>query len=364
MHIVIDARIRRSSTGRYVDRLIEHLQRLDSTNTYTILISAEDDWKPQKKNFSAVTCPYPVFSFSLLNQILFSRMLYRLKPDLVHFAMTGHQPLFYFGRQITTTHDLTMFYFTRRGRLPSWLHWIRMRGYHLLVWSAHRRAQTIIVPSNYVRDAVAKYHLFTNRKIMVTYEASEPPLTTKPQPVEGINDCFVLYVGSAFPHKNLDTLIKSFELLLEKKPSCQLVLVGKQEQHAKRLMKWAQTLDYADRIVFTGFVSDEQLHWLYTNASAYVFPSLSEGFGLPGLEAMTYGCPVASSNATCLPEIYGDAAEYFDPYSRNDIADTLLQIIASKALRTRLTEKGYKRIKQFSWEKMAKETLAAYTTRQ
>jgi len=131
-HIVIDARIRRSSTGRYVDRLIEHLQNIDHVHRYTILVQPDDPWRPHVKNFSAIPCPYPQFSFNPLHQFGFTRQLRRLRPDLVHFTMT-QQPIPYLGTIVTTTHDLTMFNFVRRGTTPLPVHWAKMTGYRFLV---------------------------------------------------------------------------------------------------------------------------------------------------------------------------------------------------------------------------------------
>ncbi len=364
MHIVIDARIRRASTGRPVDRLLEHLQSLDSVNRYTILLEPDDDWKPRSRKFRTVSCKYRIFSLNPLQQITFAWKLYKLKPDLVHFTLTGQQPLFYFGRQITFTHDLTMFKFARRGRLPKWLHWLRMRGYRFLVWQAHRKAKKIIVPTEYVRDAVAKFHLFTNRRLVVTLEASEPIV-----PGDGIkpgivSEPFILYVGSAFPHKNLRRLVRAFELLKEQFPDLQLVLAGKLEQHARRLRRWAGKRTHAEDIVFAGFVGDAELKWLYQHAGAYVFPSLSEGFGLPGLEAMVHGCPVVSSNATCLPEVHGNGAHYFDPLDVDEMAARITEVLQNKRLRDKLINNGYQQVKKFSWKKFTEQTASVYQSLQ
>src|SRR3990170_4351434 len=177
-HIVIDARIRRASTGRPIAQLIEHLQDIDKINKYTILLEPRDTWRPRSRNFTTSVCRFKQFSFNPIQQITFARQLRKLKPDLVHFTLTPQQPIFYWGRQITFTHDLTMLKFVRAGRLPKWLHKLRMVGYRFLLWSAHRHAARILVPTEYVKDAVHKYHLFTRRKIVVTLEASELPVST------------------------------------------------------------------------------------------------------------------------------------------------------------------------------------------
>lgn len=360
MHIVIDARIRRASTGKPVDRLLEYLQQLDSTNKYTVLLEPDDGWRPKNRKFKTAICKYRQFSFNPLQQILYARQLYKLKPDLVHFTMTGQQPLFYFGKQITFTHDLTMFKFVRAGRLPKWLHWLRMRGYRLLVWQSHRKAKKILVPTQYVRDAIAKFHLFTNRRLVITSEASEPPIPGPEKEPERVPEDFILYVGSAFPHKNLEKLIGAYELLKSENPSLKLVLVGKREYHYKQLRRWAKSKPFFDDIIFTGFVPEAELKWYYNHAKAYVFPSLSEGFGLPGLEAMVHGCPVVSSNATCLPEVYGPGAHYFNPKDIEDMAAKINEVLTKESLRRRLVENGYQQARKYSWRRMAEQTLAVY----
>lgn len=360
-HIIIDARIRRASTGRYVDRLLEHLQDIDKTNNYSVLVEPDDTWKPVNKKFKPVICKYKKFPFNPIQQIAFARQLYKFKPDLVHFAMSGHQPLFYFGRQVTTTHDLTMFKFTRRGRLPKWLHWLRMRAYRLVMWTGHRLAKRIIVPTEYVRDAVHKKYLFTRRQIVVTYEASEPPLLGEAQKPDYTTSDFLLYVGSAFPHKNLRRLIKAFRIVKETHPTLKLFVVGKREYHLKKLERWTSTQD-SSGVVFTGFVTDQELKWFYQNAQAYVFPSLSEGFGLPGLEAMVHGCPVVSSSATCLPEVYGEAAHYFDPENIDEMAEKISEVLDNEKLRADLIKKGHSQTNKYSWRRMAEQTLEVYTS--
>jgi glycosyltransferase involved in cell wall biosynthesis len=366
-HIVIDARIRRTSTGRYADRLLEHLQTIDHENRYSILVHADDPWRPSAANFSRVHCRYPQFSLNPLHDLGFARQMYGLKADLVHFTMT-QQPVFYFGNIVTTTHDLTMLRFVRAGSTPLPIFWIKRLGYRFLFWEAHKKSRRIIVPTKFVREDLAKLQPFTATKSVVTYEASEPPLEVEAEQPSFAkngkwkmeNGKFLLYVGSAFPHKNLEKLVKAFEVLKKSHPKLHLVLVGKKEQYYKELERLAQYSPAHESIIFTGFVPDEQLKWLYKHAEAYIFPSLSEGFGLPGLEAMVHGCPVISSNATCLPEIYDEAAVYFDPNSAKNMAEAIDSVLIDGQLRDRLIVKGYAQAKKYSWHTMAEQTLAVY----
>jgi glycosyltransferase involved in cell wall biosynthesis len=157
----------------------------------------------------------------------------------------------------------------------------------------------------------------------------------------------------------LERLIDAFRLIQAQHPSLHLVLAGKLDNNYRRIRSTVEQKGMKN-IVFSDFVNDAQLRWLYENCSAYVFPSLSEGFGLPGLEAMVHGAPVVSSNATCLPEIYGDAAHYFNPTDTQSIADAINEVLTDKNLRKQLTENGKRRVSLYSWQRMAAETLAVY----
>lgn len=358
-HIVIDARNRRSSTGRYTDRLLEHLQTLDTDHRFTILLQPDDPWRSRAGNFTAVPAPYPQFSFNLLHDVRFAYQLRSLKPDLVHFTMT-QQPLSYRGRIVTTTHDLTMLKFVRAGKTPMPIFWLKRLGYRILFYVSHQKSQAIIVPTKYVAEKLASFYPFTKDRITVTYEASEPPVSEPATPLKGLKKPFIFHLGSPFPHKNVSRLIEAFEILQKDNPDLQLVLAGKKEFYFNELEEWARKRSSYKSIHFTGFIEDSELKWLYENTEAYVLPSLSEGFGLPGLEAMSHGCPLVSSNATCLPEVYGDAATYFDPLDIEDMANAVQRVISDKKLCKSLVKAGHKQIEKYSWHTMAQKTLRVY----
>ena len=155
-----------------------------------------------------------------------------------------------------------------------------------------------------------------------------------------------MYIGRPTPHKNLRRLIDAFALLQKKYPDLTLALAGKKDSNYARHETYVNEHGIKN-VVFTGFISDEQLRWMYENTAVYCFPSLSEGFGLPGLEAMLHGAPVASSTATCLPETNGDAAHYFDPFSVEDIVKSIDDILSDNKLRNELVKKGKKHVKTF-----------------
>lgn len=361
-HIVIDARNRRSSTGRYTDRLVENLQKIDGTNRYSILVEPDDKWKMPNKNFTAIPCDFEQFSFNPIDQIRFAKLLYSLKPDLVHFTMS-QQPLFYFGNIITTTHDMTMFKYTRPSRFPAWLHNIGMGLYRFLFWWSHKKSKKIIVPSKFVAKELIKHQPFTRDKLAVTYEASDPPIKASPMAVKGVMKPFILHVGAPYPHKNLDRLILAFDEVKKTQPKLQLVLPGKmKDQFKKDMEKWLSESPNNTDILTPGYLNDTELKWLYENAEMYVLPSLSEGFGLPGLEAMAHNCPVIASDNTCLPEIYGQAALYFNPFELQEIAVEIEKVLTSTKLQKKLVEAGKLQIRKYSWDKLARQTLSVYNS--
>lgn len=355
-HIVIDARIINSSTGRYVERLLHYLQAVDDLNTYTVLVPSKDEhfWIPTNANFTIKTANFA--NYSLAEQISFKRYLDRLQPDLVHFCMP-QQPIFYKGAHVTTFHDLSLIRTYNSDK--NWLifHLKQLVGRLVFKWVA-KTSRQLITPSQFTKDDLVEYSGVSADKINVTYEAADiaiDALESYKHPFKH----FLLYVGQQSDYKNIRRLGDAHQRLIKKYPDLGLILVGKKD--ASLLSNEAYFSDrHYKNILFTDFIPDAQRDWLYTKASAYVFPSLMEGFGLPGLEAMGYGAPVISSNATCLPEIYGSAAHYFNPLDTTDMARAIDEVLANDQLRIKMIKGGYTQLKKYSWRKMAKQTHAVY----
>lgn len=353
-HIVIDARELRTSSGRYVERLLHYLQTIDTINKYSILLKPKDmaGWAPSNPNFAKVSCPHKEFSFD--EQTGLNKQITALQADLVHFAFP-QQPIRYKGRTVTTVHDLTTLRF-RNPDKPAVVFKIKQKIYARVIKRAVQKAAQVITGSQFVKDDLAGFAGIAKSKITVTHEAAEA-ITEAAVALPALqNKAFLLYVGRPTPHKNLERLIQAFQSLKAKHPDLLLVLAGKKDANYRRIEQGLKNQD----VVFTDFVSEGQLRWLYQNCAAYVFPSLSEGFGLPGLEAMVHGAPVVSSRATCLPEIYGAAAHYFDPLSAKAMATAIDEVISQPNLRKQLIEAGHRQAKQYSWQRMAEQTLAIY----
>lgn len=356
--IAIDARELRTSTGRYVERLIHYLQKIDNENDYVILLKPNDvkGWQPTNPRFKAVASPYKEFTFA--EQLGFNKQIKSLGADLVHFAMV-QQPILYRGKVVTTMHDLITCRFKNPSK-NSFVFWFKQRVYIFVNKYVARKSRAVITPTNFVKNDVVDFTGIKPGKITVTYEAADQI----PDHVQALPNLrgkdFIFYLGRPTPHKNLGRLIEAFEILRKDNPELLLVLGGKKDALYKAHEARAKEMGLGKYVVFTDFVSEAELKWLYQNCRAYVFPSLSEGFGLPGLEAMMHRAPVAASEASCLPEVYGDAAQYFNPLDPYDIARTINELLHNKRLRTEMIIKGRKRAEEFSWQRMAEQTLAVY----
>ena len=268
------------------------------------------------------------------------------------------QPAWYGGRVVTTMQDLTTLRF-RNPAKNAVVFWFKQQIYAWLIRRVVRKSVALIAISEFVKRDVMAFCQVPEEKITVTLEAADVLAEAAEPMLKLVDKQFIMYVGRPTPHKNLGRLIDAFALLQAAHPDLLLVLAGKKDANY-RAHEAAVVKRGLKNVLFTDFIPDSQLRWLYEHCAAYVFPSLSEGFGLPGLEAMLHGAPVVSSNATCLPEVHGDAAHYFDPLDAGDMAQKIAEVIDNPTLRNELIAKGRSRTAAFSWQRMAEQTLAVY----
>jgi glycosyltransferase involved in cell wall biosynthesis len=230
-----------------------------------------------------------------------------------------------------------------------------------------RRATHVIAISESTRnDLVAAYRLPPER-ITVIHEAADPRF--RPQPPDrvaavrgryGLPGRYLLFVGTIEPRKNLTRLLHAFEPLRKEGLTDALVVVGKRGWLYGDFFAELERSPVREAVILPGFVPDEHLPAVYAGAQALVFPSLYEGFGLPTLEAMACGTPVACSDTASLPEVGGDAALYFDPTSEDAILQTLRRLLSDAELQEELARRGLTRASHFSWDRVAAETEAVY----
>lgn len=368
MKIGIDARLYRASAagiGRYSQNLIKNLLEQDKENEYVLFMTPEDkkDFITQKiksENFKVVETD--IGHYTLSEQTKLKKLIEAEKCDLVHFTNFNF-PVNFSGKFVVTIHDLTLFYFPGRSKKNI----IYRLAYKYIFKKACKKASQIIAVSESTKKDIIKTFNIDSKKITVVLEAADDKTFANPSS-EYINKLkqkydvdspVILYVGQWRPHKNLLGLIDAFAELRKDTPA-KLALVGKVDHAYPEIFKTIDKNQVLSDIIMPGFVNELELAAWYKIASVFVFPSFYEGFGLPGLEAMMAGTPVAASDRTSLPEIYRDAAAYFDPSKTQEIKTALRKVITDKRYSENLTKRGFEIAKMYSWARTARETLKVY----
>lgn len=266
--------------------------------------------------------------------------------DVYHQTHFDPFSLRYLGDKpmVTTFHDIN---FSTLNPNPTVENWQKI--------SLNRADKIIAISKNTKKDLIRLFSIPEN-KISVIYHGIDRINFAENYPA--IFDFpYILYVGSRSNHKNFDRLCDALPLIFKKWPDLKLVCTWKSfTQDEKKMFN----LKHLSNHIIHVSANEHQMRQLYQNAELFVFPSLYEGFGMPILEAMASGCPIAISNSSCFPEIADDAALYFDPYKPEAIADSISRILDSSELRDSLITKGYERVKNFSWEKCAQQHIEVY----
>lgn len=374
MHIGIDAHAIGAQQGgneTYIRGLIRALAEIDDRNRYTIYLAearAAEQWRDDfasrhtnfGSNFEVRLLPKPT---PLVRVPLFLAYELKRRPvDVLHVQYTA--PPFCSVPVVATIHDLAFEHmpetFTRRGSFQL----------KLTVRRTAQRAVRIATVSEYSRQDLLRTYKLPPEKVAVTYNGVEAHFTPEASPNEiasvrqrfGISRDYLLAVGSLQPRKNLVRLIRAYAKLRTESENFrpQLVIVGRKLWLADEVFSEVRRQRWADDVILTGYVSDEDLPKLYRQATAFVYPSLFEGFGLPPVEAMACGTPVVTSNVSSLPEVTGEAALLIDPLDQSAIESALLQITGDQVLRARLREQGTEQAKRFTWRDAAEKTLQLY----
>ncbi len=305
-----------------------------------------------KKLWTQIGLPFDLFTHSP-------------RPD-VFFTPTHYSPRFSPVKTAVSIMDLSYIHFPELFK--------KSDLYQLQNWSKYSilKAAKVFTISNFSKDDIIKEYKLPSEKVVVTHlglKMKTDVAAPKEEEKEvlqkfDLNRPFILFVGTIQPRKNLQRLIQAFGKIKKSNeyPKLQLTIVGKKGWLFEDILEEPQKLGISDSVRFLEFVSDKELEVLYKNAEFFVLPSLYEGFGLPVLEAMSFGCPVITSNVSSLPEAAGDAALYVNPENIDDIAEKMGKLLKDNALKNELREKGYKQVKKFSWEKTARETLSVLQT--
>ncbi|MBI2031218.1 MAG: glycosyltransferase family 4 protein [Candidatus Levybacteria bacterium] len=346
----------RVGSGQYCFELLLNFNEIDKKNNYIIYIpdNPASDMPQESENWNyKIVKPRKLWTMFGLS---FELILGNSKPD-IFFTPTHYLPLFTSIPSAISILDLSYLHFPQLFKGKDFI--------QLKYWGRYsiKKAKRIFTISQASKDDIINLYKIPSEKIIVTYPGIKSQISNlKSQNMEdlkkkyGINNPYILFVGTIQPRKNIVRLIEAFSKL---KTDVELVIVGRKGWMWEEILVAPEKFDVEKRVKFLHEIPDDELPNFYKNAICFVLPSLYEGFGLPILEAMKYGCPVLTSNISSLPEAGGQAAIYFNPENVEEITKNLKKIIEDLDLRRELATKGYEQVKKFSWEKTARETLKA-----
>jgi len=351
--------------GRYAQELLLALAVTDGQNEYVVFYNnPAAAWvDPTLERFPKITTPLSYKPWRLSAMLAhFARIPQdSLFPGVALFHATDHLlPYFRRIKSVFTLHDLIFIFHPETHKpLNRWFLTLMMPRFL-------RAADAVIAVSECTKRDAVRFYGIPEEKITVIYEGVNPRFRpASPETIASVRarynlpEHFILYVGTIEPRKNLTALLEAFHHLLATH-DLRLVIVGKKGWLYEGFFRRLRELGLGNRVIFTGYVPDEDLPAIYSAAELFVFPSLYEGFGLPVLEAMACGVPVICSNTSSLPEVAGDAALLVDPTDVRALAGAMEQALTDEALRVTLRARGIERAQRFTWARAAQETMQVY----
>lgn len=368
--IGIDARLySQTGVGTYLKNLLYYLEKKSNPgNLFYIYLNKKDFAKVtfRKKNFIKKKADYAWHS--LAEQTGFCLQLYQDNLDLMHFTYFSY-PVFYWKKFVATVHDVTPLLF-KTGKASTknpLIYQIKHFFFRLILGCQVRKAARIITPTETVKEQLSNiYGPKVAGKIKTIYEGINYQLInlkqsspTPPRLRGASNETmkfnnFFIYVGNFYPHKNVERLVEAFSKI---KGDTKLVLIGPKDYFQSRIAQSINRLDMKNKIIFFNNSSLSDLVYFYKNAKALIHPSLSEGFGLPLIEATYFNCPMIASNIKVFKELLGESYLPFNPFSAEDITEKINVFIGTKP-----TYDYSSIIKKYSFEKMAEETAKIYAS--
>ncbi|MBI4378207.1 MAG: glycosyltransferase family 4 protein [Nitrospinae bacterium] len=360
MNIFLDARFyKRSGIGRYIEGLYRGV--IDYKPEIKIIAAGNGQLLSEGLFRRQMVFPFDAPVYSLSEQIEGSLLVRKFgrMANVFHFPHYN-APWFLPENSVVTVHDLTQFLF------PEFFGRLRRCLAPLVLRNTLKKAGRIITVSESTAKDITDYYPEIVDKIRVIHNGISYDFKPLPEDkviafkkdkgVEG----YIMYVGNRKPHKNIKRLIEAFSKIRIQHHNLKLIIVGEKFSDIDEVDEWIDRLDLRDDIIEIERVSQEELRGYYCGAIALVHPSLYEGFGFPPLEAMACGIPVIVSNTSSLPEVCGDAAIYFDPYNVSDMVEKINLVLENDGLRITLVEKGFNRVRSFSWQRSAEETINVF----
>ena len=347
--------------SRYAYKLMDTF--IEQNYPIDLLIRADNGDKLKGKNVHIVEKDIASSSKRIIEEQIKQINKYK-NYDLVHFPDYA-TPILYNGLKIATVHDMAMHTMSDKYTL------IQNITKKILLKETIKHADYLICDSHFAKEEILSYYPQVEDKVEVVHLGIDVPskeihmIKNDEEEIKvlhqlGIKECFMLYVGTIAPHKNIVKLIEAFDRVRKKGYAYQLVIVGKKGWMYEEVFEIVQNKGLEQVVVFTDYISDNTLEVLYHLASFFVSVSLYEGFGFPPLEAMARGCATLVSDIKVFRETCGDAAIYCKPNDDRDIASQMVRLIESNELRNGLKEKGIRQVQRFDWKYTAEKVYKIY----
>jgi len=358
----------RGGAKTYLSNLVRHLAKVDSNNTYFLFVSSlnEGIFERLGKNFKKILIPLRSDNRLLrlfYEQFVIPLYIRRHKIDVL-FSPGNIATLFPGCKQVLTIHGPLVIRKLRQRYAPGEISKLQALFYDFMLPLSVKRADMIIAVSQDIKRWLLQGVNIPATKVRIVYEGVDPKLlrSTVADETMGVKRPYILFLSTLFRYKNADKLIKAFAYAKQQwEIPHSLVIAGRDPAgQVDWLRRLAKDLGVLDSIYFLGRIPHEQVGNLYRYADLFVYPSTVESFGLPALEAMACGTPVIGSNRCSVPEIIGDAGLIVNPDNIEEMAEAIYRLLNDQKLRNRLIQKGFERVKMFTWERAARETLQVF----
>lgn len=360
--------IKRVGVGVYAFNLIDYILKIDSFNTYYILIQDDDKSleKVAKKNVHLIYVNHSIFRIFILRlfleQFYIPFLIIKKNISLIHSLHYSFPLICFQAKRIVTIHDMTFFL------LPVVHIRLKTAYFRTFIWLAAKMKNHIICVSESTMNDLIKITKLEQTKCCVIHlgksDIYNPNYSIKEVEIVkdkyNIRGDYLLFIGTIEPRKNIERLIKVYSTFLNTNSNYSLVIVGKKGWFFDNVFQLIEKYKISDKIIFTGFVLEEEKPMLLNGCKIFIYPSLYEGFGIPVLEALSCGIPTITSNKSSMPEVAGEAALLVDPESEDDILNAICLLLSDELLFNALKQRSILQAKNFSWEKMAFETLRLY----
>lgn len=350
--------------GRYSFELAKELYKLDKDNTKIVI--REEDLElfsfADKEDLIVIKGINNSKERNIFEQFKLPKMIYKQYPNAILHYPDTMAPIFAKNKVVITIHDLA--FKTLKGAFG----WKTVLWKNVITNLSVKKADKIISITNFTEKEIKKHYPKLNKdKIHLVYNGfnnfsqENIEVNNVSEKIKNINKGYILTVSTISPRKNVNRLIEAFNIIKDN-VDLNLIVAGKNGWLFESVYELVDKYQLKDRVMFTGGINDDELKYLYKNADVFIYPSIYEGFGLPPLEAMSYGVPCLVSNVTSMPEVVGEAAMLFDPMNVDEIANKLHSMCNDSNIKNNFSQLGFKRIADFSWKKCAMETLDVFNS--